>query len=43
MLLRRFGSPIIGFERADFPMSGHVHDAENIGALVQSGRDETSA
>jgi hypothetical protein len=39
MLLKCFGSPIIGFERADFPMSGHVHDADRLGRCRRLPRD----
>jgi hypothetical protein len=40
MLLECLRAAVIGFQRADLPMSSHVHDAENVGAMVQSLCDE---
>src|SRR4051812_21862787 len=35
MVGERLGSPVICLECADLAMPGHVHDTENIGALLQ--------
>ena len=43
MILKCLRSAIIGLERADFPMPGDVHDAENVGAVVQGRCDEAGA
>jgi hypothetical protein len=43
VLLERLGTPIISLKRADLPVPGHVHDAENVGSMMQSGRDKARA
>jgi hypothetical protein len=40
MLLERLGSAVVRLQRTDLAMPGHLPDAENIGAMVQSRRDK---
>jgi hypothetical protein len=43
MLLECFGSAVIGFKGADVAVAGYIHDPENIGAVMQGGRNKASA